>query len=62
MSATRKAKVQEDPWMSLYKASVLLGQTRHTLLNRIIKGELEAQIIAGRTVVSRKSVEQLQGE
>ena len=57
MVATRKSKLQEDIWMTLRQAALALGQTRHSVLTRIVKGELEAQIVAGRTVVSRESVE-----
>ena len=60
MAATRKVRVQEDPWMTLSAAANALGTTRHTLLKRIVKGELIGKIVANRTVVSRESVERLQ--
>lgn len=59
MTQTRKARPATDPWMSLLKAAKLLGQSRQTVLTRVAKGEVEAMHIAGRTVVSRASVEKL---
>jgi len=64
MSAEEARKVtnsNSDEWMSLGEASRMLGQSRQTILSRAIKGELEAQYIAGRTVVSRESVERAKG-
>lgn len=46
-----------NEWVSLVEASKMLGLSRQTVLTLAVKGELEAQHIAGRTVVSRKSVE-----
>lgn len=59
MSAVRKAEPAEvsDPWLSLNQASIALGETRTAVLQRIARGELGHQIVAGRTVVSRESVE-----
>lgn len=48
-----------DPWMTLVEASTALGWTRLKVLSRSIKGELEARHIAGRTLVSRASVERV---
>lgn len=55
MSKTRKT----DLWMSLVEAAKELGTTRQTVLTRAVKGEVEAQFIAGRTVISRASVAKL---
>jgi hypothetical protein len=54
MNAARK-KV-DDEWMTLQQAASELGCTRHLVLSGIVRGELTAQVIAGRTVVSRSSV------
>lgn len=62
MTTARKTQMGEpDAWVSLRAASEMLGQTRHTVLMRIVKGELTGQVIAGRTVVSRESVERVKG-
>lgn len=45
--------------MSLVAAARQLGETRQTVLTRAIKGEVEAKHVAGRTVVSRASIERL---
>jgi hypothetical protein len=63
MNAPRKEPsgtvVQSDPWMSLKEAAKALGMARQTVLTLALKGEVEAQHIAGRTVVTRESVERL---
>lgn len=58
MMRTRKAK-PADEWMSLPAAERALGESRLTVLNRIVKGDLVGQHIAGRTVVRRDTVERL---
>lgn len=50
---------QDNDWVSLVEASRLLKQSRQTVLMRAVKGELVAKHIAGRTVVSRSSLEAL---
>lgn len=63
MPSTRKIrKPQEDAWLSVRAASQILGESRFTILARAIRGELEAQYIAGRTVISRASVERALGD
>lgn len=57
MRTASKALPASDPWMSLGDAARTLKTTRQTVLTRAIKGELEAKHVAGRTVVSRASVE-----
>jgi predicted site-specific integrase-resolvase len=47
----------KDGWLTLPQAAKLLGIARHTLLSRALDGEIETQVIAGRRVVSRTSVE-----
>lgn len=59
MTNPRKPPKPRDPWMSLVAAAKQLGETRQTVLTRAIKGEVEAKHIAGRTVVSRESVDRL---
>ncbi len=51
--------VQADPWMTLPDAAEALGEARQTVLTRTVKGELEAKHEAGRTLISRASVEKL---
>lgn len=57
MVPARKKPKTEDRWMSLVEAARVLGASRQTILARAVKGELDAEHIAGRTVVSRESVE-----
>lgn len=45
-----------DEWMSLQAAADALGKSRSKTYALIVKGDLVGQHIAGRTVVSRKSV------
>lgn len=49
---TRKAE-----WITLNQAAKALGVGPHTVLALAVKGDLVAQHIAGRTVVSAESVE-----
>ena len=46
-----------DAWMSAREAGRLLGIAPATVLTRVIQGQLEAQTVANRTVISRASVE-----
>lgn len=61
MATARKTKSQPkrpaDPWMTLGEAARELHTSRQTILTRAVKGEIEAQHVAGRTLVSRASVE-----
>lgn len=61
MAMTRKA-IAANEWISLVEAARLLGESRQTVLSRAVKGEVVAQHIAGRTVVSRESVERVLAE
>ncbi len=45
--------------MGTVEAARLLGESRLRLLARCAKGELESQYIAGRTVISRESIDRL---
>lgn len=48
---------QSDPWMSVLAAGRELGCAPQTVLKRALRGEFETLLVAGRTVVSRESVE-----
>jgi hypothetical protein len=48
-----------DDWMSIGDASRQLGESRLAVQTRIIKGEIVAQHIAGRTFVRRDSVDRI---
>lgn len=48
---------RKDAWLSLPQAAKLLGVARHTLLSRALDGEIVTEVIAGRRLVSRASVE-----
>lgn len=48
-----------DPWVSLKAAAAMLGMSRQTVLTLALKGDIVAQHIAGRTVVTRESVDRL---
>lgn len=54
----RKETEPADPWMTLNQAAAALGVSRPTVLARIVAGELEGKHEAGRTLVTRASVEQ----
>jgi hypothetical protein len=51
--------VLEDPWMSVQEAARAVGMTRFKFLQFAMANRVESQITAGRTVVSRESVEKL---
>lgn len=62
MATDRKSEsptALQDEWVSLPHACRLLGMNRSTVLTRVVKGDIVAQHIAGRTVVSRASIEQM---
>lgn len=60
MSAARKTESLDDTlWIVLPEAAAILGWSRLRVLTRAIKGELEAKHFAGRTVISRESVERI---
>lgn len=60
MAIVRKAP--PDRWMSLPEAAKTLGVTRHAVMTRALRGELESQTVAGRTVVARADVERMAAE
>jgi hypothetical protein len=49
----------KDLWMSLYDAAEVLKESRYSVMQRIIRGEIESQLVAGRTVVSREGVQRI---
>lgn len=59
MSTVRKKRSQTETWVSLVEAARMLGEARQTVLTRVVKRELVADHVAGRTVVTRASVEAL---
>lgn len=60
-AAPRKT-APDDPWMSLPAAARALGCARQTVLNRANRGELDSWHAAGRTLISRASVERVLAE
>lgn len=46
-----------DPWLTPNEAAAELRISRPTVLSRIIDGTLVAEIRAGRTFISRESIE-----
>jgi hypothetical protein len=59
MANARKANRVRDGWLSVPVAAAALGETRLSVLSRIVRGELASQQAAGRTLVRRDSVEAL---
>lgn len=62
MPPARKTATQmpvKDLWMSLYDAAEVLKESRYSVMQRIIRGEIESQLVAGRTVVSREGVQRI---
>lgn len=56
-----KAETRVDPWMSVREAARQLKMSPPAVLTRVIQGHLEAQTVAGRTFISRASVERALG-
>ena len=56
---TATVTTQGDAWLSVQGASDALGESRLKVLSRALKGELESQTVAGRTVISRVSVDRV---
>jgi hypothetical protein len=52
-------QASDDDWVSLGDAARMLGESRQGVLTRAVKGEVIAKHIAGRTVVTRQSVERV---
>ena len=59
MANARKTTRTRDDWMSVPKAAAALGETRLSVLSRVLRGELISQQGDGRTLVRRDSVDAL---
>jgi hypothetical protein len=57
--ARKKPHPKTDEWVSLQRAAQELGEVRQTVLARAVAGELDGKAVAGRTVISRKSLNRL---
>lgn len=57
MDTVRKTPV-EDRHLSVPQAARAIGKANATVLSLIVAGELTAERVAGRTVITRESVEQ----
>jgi excisionase family DNA binding protein len=49
--------MQDDPWLTVKEAAEMLDISRHLVLSRAARGELQTATVAKRLVVSRASVE-----
>lgn len=58
MSSARKNVIDapEDGWLSVPQAARALGIAPATVLQRVLRGELQSQMVAGRTFISADSV------
>lgn len=59
MRPDRKRDPLDDGWLSLNGAARELGRTRMAVLRYALQGVLVSETKAGRTVISRESVERL---
>lgn len=59
MSTARKPRIDNEEWITLLAASRELGESRLSVLSRAVKGDIEARHVAGRTIVSRASVDRV---
>lgn len=57
MDAVRKT-VTTDRYLSVPQAARALGKANATILSLVLRGDLSGEVVAGRTVVTRESVEQ----
>jgi hypothetical protein len=62
MAIARKTHLLHDPWVGIREAARTLGISRHMIMSYGLRGALDTQVVAGRTVVSRDSLERLRGE
>ena len=61
MNDVRKASALEDdkdPYVSVRRAGKEIGRADATVLNLVVAGELAAERVAGRTVISKTSIRQ----
>jgi hypothetical protein len=61
MDAAGKPEVSTADWVTLPEAARMLSQSRLATLSLAVKGDIDAQHIAGRTLVSRSSIEKYLG-
>lgn len=61
-TTARKETEAGDGWMTLNKAATALGKNRQSVLVMIVAKELEGKHEAGRTLVTRASVEAAKGK
>jgi hypothetical protein len=59
MGASSKAERQVDDWVSLVVAARELDEPREAVLRLAIQGELVAQVVAGRVVFTRDSIDRV---
>lgn len=52
-------KNQDDPYVTLKAAALALGESRNGVLGHIARRELDTEVVAGRPVVTRESLERL---
>lgn len=57
MDSVRKT-VGEDRYLSVPQTAKAIGKAQATVLSLVVAGELEGERVAGRTVITRASVEQ----
>lgn len=57
MGAARKQDDLNGDWLGMVAASDALGISRLRIMTLALAGELEAKHIAGRTIVSRDSID-----
>jgi len=58
-NAGKAIRTNEEEWVSLSEAARLLKESRPTVLQRVIGGQLTAQRIAKRTIIARESIDRV---
>lgn len=58
-TAKKGGSALDAEWVGLVVAARELGENRQSVLVRAIKGDLEAKHVAGRTIVSRASLDRV---
>lgn len=56
-SPARKTTAEPEPWLTVRQAAIALDCAPQTVYSKALKGEIETTRMAGRTFVSRASVE-----
>lgn len=57
MSTARKVEKPVDRFVSVRAAGRMIGKNKGTVIAMALRGELEHELVAGRTVITRKSIE-----